>query len=56
VFDSIVANVLELKTEQRVSNEFPDKLNTTAAAESYRMLGDVYGEECLSRARVFQMA
>jgi len=36
VFDSIAANMLELKIEQRVNIKFLDELNKTAA-ESYGM-------------------
>lgn len=45
--------MLEIKIEQRVNVKFLVKLNKTAA-ESFRMLNEVYGEECLSRTRVFE--
>ncbi|XP_025405001.1 protein GVQW3-like [Sipha flava] len=45
--------MLDLKIEQRVNIKFLVKLKKTAT-ESFRMLNEVYGEECLSRARVFE--
>ena len=41
------------KIEQRINLKFLVKLNKTAT-ESFRMLTEVYGEECMSRARVFE--
>jgi len=45
--------MLDIKIEQRVNIKFLVKLKKTAA-ESFRVLCEVYGEECLSRARVFE--
>ncbi|XP_022175304.1 putative uncharacterized protein FLJ37770 [Myzus persicae] len=45
--------MLDIKIEQRVNIKFLVKLKKTAA-ESFRMLCEVYGEECLSKARVFE--
>ncbi|XP_050520575.1 protein GVQW3-like [Daktulosphaira vitifoliae] len=45
--------MLDIKIEQRVNIKFLVKLKKTAA-ELFRMLCEVYGEECLSRARVFE--
>jgi len=44
--------MIELKIEH-VSIKFLAKLNETAA-ESYRMLNEVYGEVCLLQARFFE--
>lgn len=41
------------KVEQRINLKFLVKLNKTAT-ESFRMLTQVYGKECMSRARVFE--
>ncbi|XP_025415359.1 protein GVQW3-like [Sipha flava] len=45
--------MLDLKIEQRVNIKFLVKLKKTAT-ESFRMLSEVYGEECLCRAHVFE--
>ncbi|XP_025422876.1 protein GVQW3-like [Sipha flava] len=45
--------MLDIKIEQRVNIKFLVKLKKTTA-KSFRMLCEVYVEECLSRARVFE--
>ena len=50
---SVVRKMLNLKTEQRVNLKFLVKLNKTAT-ECLQMLSDVYREDCMSRARVFE--
>jgi len=45
--------MLDIKIEQRVNIKFLVKSKKTAK-ESFRMFCEVYGEECLSRACVFE--
>ncbi|XP_050538772.1 protein GVQW3-like [Daktulosphaira vitifoliae] len=45
--------MLDIKIKQRVNIKFLVKLKKTVA-ESFRILCEVYGEECLSRACVFE--
>ena len=50
---SVLRKMLNLKTEQRVNLKFLVKLNKTVT-ECLQMLPDVYREDCVSRARVFE--
>jgi hypothetical protein len=45
--------MLSVKVEQRVSVKFLAKLGQSAT-ETYSLLMEVYGEECLSRTQVFE--
>jgi hypothetical protein len=45
--------MLSLKAEQRVNVKFHAKL-AKPATETYSLLMDVYGDECLSRTQVFE--
>ena len=50
---SVVRKMLNFKNEQRVNLKFLVKLNKTAT-ECLKMMSDVYREDCMSRARVFE--
>jgi hypothetical protein len=43
----------DTKIEQRINIKFLSKLNKTAT-ETYQLLREVYGEDTVSRARVFE--
>ncbi|XP_041375042.1 protein GVQW3-like [Gigantopelta aegis] len=43
----------DCKNEQRVNIKFPVKLNKSAI-ETFHLLTEAYGEDCMSRARVFE--
>ena len=45
--------MLSLKVEQRVNLKFLVKLHKTPA-ECFQMLSTAYGNDCLSRARVYE--
>ena len=46
--------MLNFKTEQRINLKFLVKLNKTSK-EFFQALMEVYSEECMSRARIFDM-
>jgi hypothetical protein len=45
--------MLSVKVEPRVNVKFPAKLGKSAT-ETYSLLMEVYGDECLSRTQVFE--
>jgi hypothetical protein len=47
------SEMLECKSEQRVNIKFLVKLKKSAT-ETLQLLAEAYGEECMSRARVFE--
>jgi hypothetical protein len=53
VFLLLIRKMTDTKIEQRINTKFLAKLNKTAT-EMYQLLRDVYGEDTLSRARIFE--
>jgi hypothetical protein len=53
VFLLLVRRMTDTKIEQRTNIKFLAKLKKTAT-ETYQLLREVYGEDTLSRARVFE--
>lgn len=51
--DCFAGKMLSAAIEQRIVMKFHYKLGRTAT-ETYKLLKEVYGDECLSRARVFE--
>jgi hypothetical protein len=52
-FLTLDQKMLECKSEQRVNIKFLVKLKKSAT-ETFQLLTEAYGEECMSRARVFE--